>query len=223
MHPRFGDAFFFVTLRNLLSDKHIAMSKNLILLAYALPDEFVDFEVNGCETKAILTGVGKAYSAIRLTRALLELKPSLVINIGTAGTFKLHVGDIVSSTHFIDRDFYRLKLPGIEFEKNGSAGILNGKLPSLIDSNEVWNQRFTVSTGDDFVTDAESAEGDVVDMEAYAEALACEEQGVPFVSVKYVSDIVGQNSVEIWQDKLSAARKALSRYFKTYLSSIARD
>lgn len=199
------------------------MSKKLILLAYALPDEFVDFEVRGCETKLLLTGVGKAYSAIRLTRALLELKPSLVINIGTAGTFNLHVGDIVSSTHFIDRDFYRLKLPGIEFEKAGSAGILNGKLPSLIDSKEVWNQRFTVSTGDDFVTDAESAEGDVVDMEAYAEALACEEQDVPFVSVKYVSDIVGQNSVEIWQDKLSAARKSLSRYFKTYLSSIARD
>lgn len=223
MHPRLGMHSFFVPLRNRLSDKHIVMSNHLILLAFALPDEFVDIEISGCETKPVLTGVGKACSAIRLTRALLDLRPSLVINIGTAGTFNLHVGDIVVSSHFIDRDFCRLKLPGLEYEKTGSAGILSGKLPSLIDSHEVWNERFTVSTGDDFVTNAESAEGDVVDMEAYAEALACEEQGVPFVSVKYVSDVVGQNSVEIWQDKLSAARNALDHYFKTYLSSTGRD
>lgn len=199
------------------------MIKELILLAYALPEEFVDVEVSGCETRPILTGVGKACSAIRLTRALLELKPSLVINIGTAGTFNLNVGDVVVSSHFIDRDFYRLKLPGLEYEKHSSTGMLNGKLPSLISGKEVWDKPFTVSTGDDFVTDAASADGDVVDMEAYAEALACEEQKVPFISVKFVSDVVGRNSVEIWQDKLSAARKALSLYFKTYLSSSGRD
>lgn len=199
------------------------MSKDLILLAIALPEEIVNVEVDGYEVKTVLTGVGKANSAIRLTRALLELKPSLVINTGTAGTFGLNVGDVVVSTHFVDRDFCRLKLPGIAFEKYSSAGILKGQLPSLVLGHEVWNRQYTVSTGDDFVTDSETVYGDVVDMEAYAEALTCEEQKLPFVSVKYVSDVVGRNSVEAWQDKLSMARDTLNLYFKTYLSSLRCD
>ena len=34
-----------------------------------------------------------------------------------------------------------------------------------------------------------------------------------FISVKYVTDIIGQNSVKHWEDKLADARQGLSHYF----------
>ena len=64
------------------------------------------------------------------------------------------------------------------------------------------------------MTDAAGVEGDVVDMEAYAEAQVCNELGIPFLSVKYVTDIIGQNSVKHWEDKLADARRGLSAYFE---------
>ncbi len=60
----------------------------------------------------------------------------------------------------------------------------------------------------------EYVSGDVVDMEAYAQALVCRAKNVPFISVKYVTDIIGQNSVKHWEDKLADARKGLGEFFE---------
>jgi adenosylhomocysteine nucleosidase len=50
-------------------------------------------------------------------------------------------------------------------------------------------------------------------MEAFAQAYVCKELGVPFLSIKYITDIIGENSVEHWENKLADARKALSEWF----------
>lgn len=71
------------------------------------------------------------------------------------------------------------------------------------------------NTGDSFVTDVCDIEGDVVEMEAYAEAEVCKSMNIPFVSVKYVTDVIGQNSVEDWASKLSDARTGLRRFFES--------
>ena len=65
------------------------------------------------------------------------------------------------------------------------------------------------------VTDVESLEGDVVDMEAFAQAWVCEKHSVPFVSIKCVTDIIGQNSVKHWEDKLTEAKEHLANYIKS--------
>ena len=52
-------------------------------------------------------------------------------------------------------------------------------------------------------------------MEAYAEAEVCKSMNIPFVSVKYVTDVIGQNSVEDWASKLSDARTGLRRFFES--------
>ena len=41
----------------------------------------------------------------------------------------------------------------------------------------------------------------------------CRSKEIPFISVKYVTDIIGQNSVKHWEDKLADARQGLSHYF----------
>ncbi len=49
-------------------------------------------------------------------------------------------------------------------------------------------------------------------MEAYAQALVCRAKNTPFIAVKYVTDIIGQNSVKHWEDKLADARKGLGEF-----------
>ena len=77
-----------------------------------------------------------------------------------------------------------------------------------------WPAGGVCNTGDTFLTELSDVSGDVVDMEAYAQALVCRAKNVPFISVKYVTDIIGQNSVKHWEDKLADARKGLGEFFE---------
>lgn len=76
-----------------------------------------------------------------------------------------------------------------------------------------WTEDGICNTGDGFLTELTHVTGDVVDMEAYAQAFVCRSKEIPFISVKYVTDIIGQNSVKHWEDKLADARQGLSHYF----------
>lgn len=69
------------------------------------------------------------------------------------------------------------------------------------------------STGDTFVTETTSLSGGFVDMETYAQAYVCKELSIPFLSVKYITDVVGENFVEHWENKLANAREVLSLWF----------
>ncbi|MBP5643933.1 MAG: 5'-methylthioadenosine/S-adenosylhomocysteine nucleosidase [Bacteroidales bacterium] len=174
-----------------------------ILFVYAIPEERIDINIPNAEVIYVETGMGKVNAAMKTMRAICEYHPDMVINFGTAGTLNHKVGDIFVCNHFIDRDLRKVTLDGviseIEFEKIERF------------SNSVWG---VCNTGDSFITSGADIEGDVIDMEAYAEAEVCREMGIPFISVKYVTDVVGQNSVESWLDKLADARKGLTEFFK---------
>ena len=181
-----------------------------ILLTYAVKDEFNPITLKGCEIIYILTGIGKAKSAMKLTEAIYKEKPDLVINMGTAGTLNHNIGDIFTCQRFIDRDFHSVNLPGVEYEIDFTSFVNKSEIVGnlLVNSNQG-----TCNTGDSFVTEAESVYGDVVDMEAFAQAIVCKEYNIPFIAVKYVTDLIGQNSVKHWEDKLADARKELSEWF----------
>lgn len=52
---------------------------------------------------------------------------------------------------------------------------------------------------------------DVVDMEAYAQAGPAQAKGIPFIAIKYVTDVIGQNSIKHWEDKLADAGRHWKR------------
>lgn len=187
-----------------------------ILITYAVNDERFPLDFEGCEVEYLRTGIGKAKAAMRLTDAVCRLHPDLVINIGTAGSVKHQVGDIFVCRRFVDRDFMKIRLTGLDYEIDSSA------LPEEKGWCTEWTPEGICNTGDSFLTETSDAvQGDVFDMEAYAQALVCKEKGIPFVSVKYVTDKIGENSVKHWEDKLTDARKELEIYFKT--KSLARQ
>jgi adenosylhomocysteine nucleosidase len=61
---------------------------------------------------------------------------------------------------------------------------------------------------------------DVVDMENFAVAALCKRKGIPLVSVKYITDKIGENSVQHWEDKLHDANLGLQRFFKQWAMAI---
>ncbi len=188
------------------------MGNRKILISFALPEETPDFAAS--ETvRVITTKVGKASAAYRLTKNILDFKPDIVINAGTAGTVKWNVGDIVVSRRFYDRDLAPLTIEGVVSEIEVEEAL---KIPSIIENRENFGD-FVVNTGDDFVTDLSTVVGDVIDMEGFAQAVVCQSENIPFVSVKYITDIIGQNSVKVWNEKLADARKALGDYFNRYV------
>ena len=177
-----------------------------ILVTYAFDEEVLPFSIKDAEMTFLRTGMGKVLSAFNLTKALCENKYDLVLNVGTAGTLNHNVGDVFVCHRFIDRDMEKIELPkvcsDISFPNN--VGI------DFIDN---YDKVGVCNTGDSFVTVAAHFNGDVVDMEAFAQAQVCKEMNVNFVSVKYITDIIGQNSGEIWLDKLRDARETLKEFF----------
>lgn len=159
----------------------------------------------------LVTGIGKCNASYELTRHLCLSSDSydLVLNIGTAGTLKFQVGDILFCNQFVDRDLVKLKDYGLQYQ---TESLYKDVWPSFVNGRLIEDS-FVANTGDDFVTSSEQIDGDVIDMEAYALASVCQRMNVPFVSVKYVTDVVGQNSLKHWEDKLADARKGLSDYF----------
>lgn len=188
----------------------------VLLVCFALEEERVDVSLPGFETQVLLTGVGKVNATLRLTEAILHSRPDFVLNVGTAGTLRHRVGDILISTHFVDRDHEGLELYGLESDVR-TAGSEHMPFWSAV-AEETLSEvpDVIVNTGDNFVTVADSITGDVVDMEAFAEAVVCVSYGLPFVSVKCVTDIIGENSVRLWSERLADARRRLTAFFANY-------
>lgn len=196
----------------------------IILVTYAVQGEFTELKFPGLigeeevQIGYLRTGIGKVKSAFYLAEAINQGRPDLVVNIGTAGTIRHRVGDILVCRRFIDRDMQKLNGLGVEWEID-SAELLAQKGYCLH-----WdgNGEGVCNTGDSFLTELLDVQGDVVDMEAYAQAMVCRAKEVPFISVKYVTDIIGQNSVKHWEDKLADARKGLGEFLEA-LGGVVRS
>lgn len=190
-----------------------------ILAIHAVEGERTDIHFDGAEVTQLQTGVGKAQTAIRLTRALSQAKFDLVVNYGSAGTLTHSVGDLIVCRDFTDRDLEQVGIPGTGTPLSTSALLekagLCGAWTSVTPQETAFFAGHVCSTGDSFVTETGNIRGDVVDMEAYAAAQTCLLHNIPFISVKYVTDIIGQNSIRQWEEKLADARLGLKAFFSS--------
>ena len=183
-----------------------------ILLVYAIPEEKIEVNIPNAEVIYVETGIGKVNAAMHTMRAICEYHPDVVINFGSAGTLNHKVGDIIVCNRFVDRDLRNVILDGVISEIEFDRDAINRVFLSehLMEHAKLIG---TCNTGDSFITQGSDIEGDVIDMESYAVADVCREMGIPFVAVKYVTDIVGQNSSQEWFAKLKDAREGLTKFF----------
>jgi adenosylhomocysteine nucleosidase len=182
-----------------------------ILILYAVADERFDINTTSHELIHQQTGVGKVNAAIATYDAIVRHQPQLVLNIGTAGSVHHPVGSIHVCHTFVDRDMEKLKA----FHIPSLISTKDNVLPML----QNWAFNATCNTGDTFLTDADGT-GDVFEMEAFASASVCKHLNVPFAAIKYVTDVIGQNSVQHWKDKLADARHGLKLFADEAIHSI---
>lgn len=125
------------------------------------------------EVYYVRTGIGKVKSAFHLSEAIQQVKPDIVINQGTAGTINHQVGDVFVCRHFVDRDMHKMTGLGMEYRIDLS------ELLAARGFCQHWTESATCNTGDSFLTELTDIEGDVVDMEAYAQAFVCRAKEIP--------------------------------------------
>jgi len=179
-----------------------------ILITYALEAEKGNIQIPGCSVVFCCTGIGKVSTAIDTYEALLKNMPDLVLNVGTAGTFRHQVGDIVVCSRFFDRDLEKISNLGVHFRIDLTDELHHAGLLKHIKAEGL------VSTGDTFQTDHDESgiPADVYDMESFAAAQVCKRLNVPYMSVKYVTDIIGRNSIKHWEEKLQDGRDGLAEF-----------
>ncbi len=183
-----------------------------ILIVYAIPQEKIEVNIPNAEVIYVETGMGKVNAAKKTMRAICDYHPDMVINIGSAGTLNHKVGDIFVCNNFIDRDLRKVTIDGVISEIDSGRDAINRvfTVQQLMECAHLYG---TCNTGDSFITQGNDIEGDVIDMESFAMADVCREMEVPFFAVKYVTDVVGQNSSEEWFAKLADARAGLKHFF----------
>ena len=149
------------------------------------------FEAQGL--KVHYTGVGKVKATFTAAQMLEKSKPDWVLNLGTAGSKKIKVGELVEVTQFVQRDPLYLEFPQKIFHADPITQFKN------------------VSCGTaDFVEYGEpQIDCEIFDMEAYALAYVCDQKKIKFNSIKYISDSSDENVVREWKANLKAASEAL--------------
>ncbi len=174
------------------------------LIVFAMKEELLDvFD----DYDTLFTGIGKVNAAYTLTRALHNhpTPPSIIINMGTAGS-RLHAGgSIINCTSFIQRD---MDVTALGFPKYQTP-LTNTPIEIEYGHKILHLTSGTCGTGDNFDTTKEAAKFDVVDMEAYALAHIAQQENIPFLCLKYISDSADDGAHEDWNTALTRAAHAL--------------
>ncbi|MDR2526582.1 MAG: hypothetical protein LBC92_01770 [Rickettsiales bacterium] len=140
----------------------------------------------------VFSGVGKINAAYHLTKKLGEIAaPKYVINVGSVGSKKFKLGDVVYCNKFVQRDMNVKPLGYVNYATPSDVLTNKSKTEYIIEHREVITDlpNAICGTGDSFVEGEDvNNDFDVVDMEGYALARVCKFEKIDFISLKYISD-----------------------------------
>jgi adenosylhomocysteine nucleosidase len=181
-----------------------------ILIVAALESEF--FTSPRQDQKIFYTGVGKINAARLATQLIIEEKPDLILNVGTAGCLNREsLGGVFGIRDVIERDMNAEPLA-----PRGTVPL--GNQPSVFKS-DFGTAR--CATGDSFVTSKDywlvENRVDMVDMELFAVAKIAEHYGVQWRAIKFASDLADENAAEFWTGSLQNANKRISEMMEQAL------
>ena len=184
--------------------------KRIVIVA-ALESEY--FTIQGPIKKIYYTGIGKINSARVTTELILEVKPDLILNVGTAGCLRKDLlGQVFGINEVIERDMIAEPLAP------------RGTVP-LCDQLPVLKSSFGTArcaTGDSFVTSRDQwlldNQVDLVDMELFAIAKIATHYGIEWKSIKFASDLADENAAVHWNDSLEKANSKISEMIQLALS-----
>ncbi len=155
----------------------------------------------------LFTGVGKLHTSYNLIKRIEKQKPSLIINLGSAGSNTFQRGDVVCCTKFIQRD---MDVTALGFEKYQTPFCDD---PVILEHGYQLKHlpSGTCGSGDSFEVDHRVTQYDVIDMEAFTIAWVAKQENIPFLCLKYISDGADGKAAEHWQEAVKNAARALKK------------
>src|SRR5690606_20896981 len=210
-----------------------AMEQEVELLRCALQNtktetiansEYTTGTYEGKEVILLKSGIGKVNAAMSTTILLEKYNPKVVINTGSAGGFDaaLKVGDIVISDEVRHHDVdvtafgYEIgQMAGMPASYKSDEKLMEAAKQAV---EEVGEHNYSVGlicSGDVFMSNPERVETvrkdfptmKAVEMEAAAVAQVCHQFNTPFVVIRALSDIAGQESSMSFDEFLPVAAK----------------
>lgn len=183
-----------------------------ILLVMALAEESQGlFENAGLQP--LYTGIGSIKSTYSLTRAVYDLKPKAILNLGTAGSFQLPQGKTVECSAFVQRHIAKKSVPS---KKIITSHYLTD-LPKAICGTADFIEH---SVASEYSVASEKSFYDIMDMEGYALAFVAQQSHIPFHAVKFISDNSGQDVFLNWKNNLPVAAKNLLQVYKEIIERL---
>ncbi len=178
------------------------MSTTRFVAIVALPSELPK-ELWTYSEPLIYSGVGKLNASIATIQALDEYNPDFILNLGTVGALNNDISGVVEIREVFQRDFDAEPLSP------------KGKVPFDYKPEVLTSSfgEYSCGTGDTFVRSKElwlvDNHIDVVDMELFAIAHACYSKGLPWRSLKFITDYVSKDSGDDWKKNLDASGATL--------------
>ncbi|CAM3942890.1 5'-methylthioadenosine/S-adenosylhomocysteine nucleosidase [Lederbergia lenta] len=197
-----------------------AMEEEVSLLREQIENKQTEV-IAGCEffvgtlgNKEIIllrSGIGKVNAAMSTTILMERYQPDVVINTGSAGGYnpKLNVGDLVISTevrhHDVDVTIFGYEygqVPQLPPAFIADQNLIDAATNAALKLKDIQAVTGLIATGDSFMNDPVRVEFvrekftdlQAVEMEGAAIAQVAHQYSVPFVVIRSLSDIAGQES-----------------------------
>jgi len=174
------------TIRGMLSNASVKLEAGVDLTS----GSFAGHEIMLC-----ISGVGKAFAGATTQLVITRFNPDAILNIGLAGSCVkgLPISGVIIADKIVYHDFI------VDFEKEPDPFIPDGKLTALAEKAckilKIPHIRGTAATGDQFINDERVKKNIIgrtgcscVEMEAAAIAAVAQKNGVPYTTIKVVSD-----------------------------------
>lgn len=186
-------------------------------------------------------GIGKVNAAVGTMRLMQEHRPDAIISTGLAGGIDplMQVMDVLAATQCVYHDVDCGKglgcehgqVQGLPVRFDADTRLLNHAIEVAAPEGAHTSLRTgLICTGDQFITDRERQnaikihfpDGLACDMESAAIAQTCYLLGVPFLSLRVISDTPGRtdNHQQQWEDFLASMCDTSFRFVKSFLETL---
>jgi len=167
------------------------------------------FEYNKNKISAVHSGVGKVNAAAAAAHLISDEKPDFILNAGFSGVVSgLRRGDFAAGKSYVECDFDITATGRRPGEKPGQTYIYKADERLLRAALSIEGVKSAaLGTGDIFLTDKEKKEFykktfgiNAFDMESAAIASVCFFAGVPFLSLRKISDDADDAALEDFRE-----------------------
>lgn len=199
--------------------------------------EFVEGTIGNHDVVLVKSGIGKVNAAMSTTLLLQTFKPDIVLNTGSAGGFdtSLEVGTVVLSSevrhHDVDVTAFGYEVgqvPGLPPAYKADEYLIALAKESIMEIGQHTHATGLVASSDTFMSNPDHVEQVkrlfptmiAAEMEAAAVAQVCHQFKIPFVVIRALSDIAGQDASISFDEFLPIAARHATEIVLRVLSKL---